>query len=183
MTRNNVNVRYYSNRKHGHSLQTLLHYWVHLNNEDKTIPERLLEYGTNLNAMDKFKRSVLHTAVSCGNYEAAEWLLKNGAYVDPQNKNKDTPLHNAANGNVGLCTLLLKHGADPNCTNKNGETPLSLAKKLMHIEVVELLLIYGGDAAKIECSRRKKIEMDSDRRMRECCEENKKYSAGNNIFI
>ena len=133
--------------------------------------------------MDKFERSVLHTAVSSGNYETAEWLLKNGAYVDPQNKNKDTPLHNAANGNIDLCILLLKHGADPNCINKDGETPLSLAKKLMHIKVVELLLIYGGDAAKIECSTRKKTEMDSDRRMRECCEENKKYSAGNNIFI
>ena len=183
MKRNNVNVRYYSNHKYGRFLQTLLHYWVCLDNKDKTIRKLLLENGANLNATNGFEKSVLHTAVSRGNYEMSEWLLNNGAYVDSQNKNKDTPLHNAANGNIDLCTLLLKHGADPNCINKNEETPLSLAEKLMHTEVVELLLTYGGDAARIDYSRRKKIEMDSYRHMRECCEKNKNYSAGNNISI
>ena len=183
MSRKNVNVRYYSNLKHGGYVQTLLHYWVRLNNKDKTIRKMLLEYGANLNAMDRFQKSVLDTAVSCGNYEVTEWLLNNGAYVDSQNKNKDTPLHNAANENIDLCTLLLKHEADPNCINKKGETPLSSDEELAHIEVVELLLTYGGDAARIDFSRRKNIEMDSYRRMRESCENNENYSEGNNVFI
>lgn len=184
MKRNNVNVRYYSNHKYGRFLQTLLHYWVCLDNKDKTIRKLLLENGANLNATNGFEKSVLHTAVSRGNYEMSEWLLNNGAYVDSQNKNKDTPLHNAANGNIHLCTLLLKQGADPNCKNKDGETPLSHAGKLIHAEVVKLLLTYGGDAARIDFSKRKrKVGMDSSQLMRQWCEQNIICSAGNNSFI
>ena len=189
MDRKNVNVRDYSNYNYGgvindkYDVQTLLHYWVRLNNKDKTIRKRLLEYGANLNSMDGSEQSVLHVAVSYGNYEMTEWLLNNGVYVDPQNQNKNTPLHVAANGNIDLCTLLLTQGADPNCINKDGETPLSLAEKLTHVDVVELLLTYGGDAARIDFSRRKKIETDSYRRMRESCENSKSCSEGNNFFI
>ena len=184
MDRRNVNVRYYSNCRYGRSVETLLHYWVRLNNKNETIRKRLLEYGADLNATDGFGKSVLHTAVSCGNYEMAEWLLNNGAYVNSQNKNKDTPLHNAANGNIHLCTLLLKQGADPNCKNKDGETPLSHAEKLIHAEVVKLLLTYGGEAARIDFSKTKrKVEMDSSRLMRQWCEQNIICSEGNNSFI
>ena len=179
MGRKNVNVRTYSNCRYGRCLETLLHYWVRLNFKDETTGKLLLEYGADLNARDGFEKSVLHTAVSCNNYKMAKWLLNNGAFVDFQNKNKDTPLHNAANGNIDLCNLLLERGADPNYINKDGETPLSLAETLAHTEVVELLLTYGGDAARINFSGRKTmVELDSSQRIRLLCEQNISYTTG-----
>ena len=183
MDRKYVNVRYYSNRKYGRSEETLLHYWIRLNNKDKATRKLLLECGTDINATDIFGKSLLHTAVSCGDYEMTDWLLNNEAYVDSQNIYKDTPLHYAANGNINLCTLLLMQGADPNCLNKNGETPLSLAAKFTHTEVVKLLLTYGGDAARINFSgRKRKAEIDSFKPIRNLRGENMSYSAGNTFI-
>ena len=98
----------------------------------------------------------------------AQWLLTNGAYVDSQNRDKDTPLNNVvAYENIDLCTLLLIRGADPTCKNKHGETPLSQAAKFRCTEVAELLLTYGADATGIGFS------------VRRLCEQNVSYSAGN----
>ena len=147
LDRKSVNLRHYSICKYGRAGETLLHIWIHLSDNDKAIRKRLLEYGADINATDRFGRSPLHLAVSYGIYETTEWLLNNGAYVDYQKKNKDTALHIAAGGDIDLCTLLLIRGAEP---------PLSLAVKLTHTEVVKLLLTYGGDAARIDFSGQKR---------------------------
>ena len=183
MKQKNANVRYYINRKYGCSEETLLHFWIRLNNNDMPTLKFLLEHGADISATAKFGRSLLHTAVSCVNYDATEWLLNNNEYVDSQNIYKNTPLHYAANGNIDLCTLLLMRGADPNRINKDGETPLCLAAKLGHTEVVKLLLTYGGNAEQIGFSGRNiKAEADHSQRMRHLCEQNISYSGGNNFI-
>lgn len=178
--RKNLNVRYYVNRKYGCYEETLLHCWIRLNNKNKSTRKLLLEYGADINATEMYGKSLLHTAVSCGNYETTKWLLDKGAYVNSQNIFKETPLHYAANGNIDLGTLLLTQGADPNCINKKGETPLSLAAKFTHTEVVKLLLTYGGDTARIDFSGM--AEMDFSQHIRHFCEQNISYSAGNTFI-
>ena len=180
MDRKNVNVRHYSTCKYGRSGETLLHCWIRFNNKDKHARKLLLEHGANINAADGFEISLLHVAVSCCDYEMAKWLLNNGAYVDSQDKNKDTALHNVTYINIDLCTLLLIREADPTCKNRHRETPLSQAANFTRTEVVELLLTYGADATGIVLSGRKKTaEMDSSQRIRRLCEQNISYSAGN----
>ena len=181
MDRKNVNVRHYLTCKYGRFGETLLHCWIRSNNKNKHPRKLLLEHGANINATDGYEISLLHVAVSCCDYEMAQWLLNNGAYVDSQNRDKDTPLHNVVvYGNIDLCTLLLIRGADPTCKNKHGETPLSEAAKFTCTEVAKLLLTYGADATGIDFSGRKKTaEMESSQRIRRLCEQNVSYSAGN----
>ena len=174
LKRKNVNVGKYVNRKYGRSEETLLHCWIRLSSKDNSIKDFLLEHGADINARAKFGNSLLHTAVSSFNNDMAEWLLNNGTYVDSKNIKQKTPLHIAANGNIDLCTLLLMRGADPNFINKEGETPLSQAAYLQHIEVVKLLLTYGGNAERIDLSG-----INSSESIRCWCEKNISYSAGN----
>ena len=48
--------------------------------------------------------------------------------LSPQNADKETALHSAAQyGHLEAVQLLLKHGADPNIKNSKDETPLDLA--------------------------------------------------------
>ena len=169
--------------KYGRVRETLLHRGIHLDNNGKDMLQRLLDFGADINAKDRFGKSLLHLAVSYGNNEITEWLLNNGAYVDSQNENKDTPLHIAADGHIKLCTLLLNRGADPNCMNKDAETPLSCAAKLTHAEVVKLLLTYGGDAARIDfLGQKRKTEMDYSHCIRHWCEQNIANSEGNTFI-
>ena len=186
MDRKNVNVRHYSIRQYGRARETLLHHWIRLSNNDnndKAVRKRLLEYGADISATYRFGKSLLHLAVSFAFYEITEWLLNNGAYVDSQKINKDTPLHIAADGNIRLCTLLLIRGADPNSVNKNGEIPLSLAAKSTHTKIVKLLLSYGGDATRIEfLGRKTKDELDSSHCIRYWCEQNISNSEGNTFI-
>ena len=66
---------------------------------------------------------------SAGHAELVERLCKEGAYVDTQNDNLDTPLHLAAwKGNSEVVTVLLKNGADKNIENADGKTPPQLAR-------------------------------------------------------
>ena len=181
MDRKHVNVRYYSTCKYGRCGETLLHCWIRFNNKNKHARKRLLEHGADINATDISEISLLHVAASCCDYEMTQWLLNNGAYVDSQNRNKDTPLHNVACMNIELCTLLLMRGADPTCKNRHGETPLFQAAKFRSTKIVKLLLTYGADAAGMEAAGMK-AEMDSSHCIRHLCEQNISYSAGNTFI-
>ena len=150
LNQQNIDVWDYSNRKLGDQGETLLHYYAGCPNKNKATWKLLLEHGADINATDNFGKSPLHQAVCCDNYEMAEWLLINGAYVEPHNLLGNTPLHYAAKGKTELCTLLLSHGADPNCMNMHKKTPLLHAVKITHNKIAELLLTYGGNATGID---------------------------------
>ncbi len=83
--------------------------------------------GTNLNAADANGSSALNAAAFFDSAEAAEWLLKNGAFVDIRDGNGGTPLITAAfMGNAKTAKVLLKHGADVSATNDIGQSSLQV---------------------------------------------------------
>lgn len=60
--------------------------------------------------------------------ETVQLLIKHGADVSVQDKNRSTPLHLAAfSGSSENVRLLLEHGADATVLNGSQRTPLHLA--------------------------------------------------------
>uniref|UniRef100_A0A8C6TQT8 Uncharacterized protein n=1 Tax=Neogobius melanostomus TaxID=47308 RepID=A0A8C6TQT8_9GOBI len=75
-------------------------------------------------------------------------LTSFGAKVDVVDDAGMTPLHKAA-GTLNKDIILLKCGADPNKCNNQGLTPLQEACQMGCSELVDLLLIYGGNINKV----------------------------------
>jgi hypothetical protein len=85
-------------------------------------------------------------AAANGHLEAARLAIENGAIINFQGNNGQTPLYEASrNGNAAIVTLLLEHGADINVINNNGDTPLHIASWNGHDAVVLLLLQNGAN--------------------------------------
>ena len=83
--------------------------------------------GTNLNAADANGSSALNAAAFFDSAKAADWLLKNNAFVDIRDANGGTPLITAAfMGHSATVKVLLKHGADVNAANDGGQTSLQV---------------------------------------------------------
>ncbi|KAI0277642.1 ankyrin repeat-containing domain protein, partial [Russula aff. rugulosa BPL654] len=84
----------------------------------------------------------------------ARLLLDHGADVNASDKNRFTPLHNAAlYGKVEVVRVLLEHGADVGAETMAGETAFQLAHGEEGTEIKKLLsdgtvldssIIYGG---------------------------------------
>jgi uncharacterized protein len=86
----------------------------------------------------------LHEACS-GQYEAAKWLLEQGASVNARTASGDTPLI-LATGNADIVKLLLEHGADAKAANRYGTTALHKAcDEYGYLETVRALLDHGAD--------------------------------------
>ncbi|OAB79342.1 hypothetical protein WSTR_05300 [Wolbachia endosymbiont of Laodelphax striatellus] len=128
----------------------------------------LMNKGANINAKDKDDKTPLDiardsdiiayleqaqldlneqllTAVQGGDLNEVRSLIAQGANIDTNDKNGNTPLYSAAEiGDLNLVKLLLDNGA--NIEAKNGEyqaTPLHGAVENYRIDVVKLLLNRG----------------------------------------
>ena len=91
----------------------------------------------------------LHAAAWADACEVAEVLLKNGAAVNAEDDDGDTPLHYAALSNAyEVAEVLLKNRAAVNAkaVGANGRTPLHAAAWADACEVVEVLLKNGANA-------------------------------------
>lgn len=96
----------------------------------------------------------LEDAVRSGREEVVLLLLSRGARVDPEEKNRRTPLMVAsARGDAPIAELLLEHGADPNATYRwsspsgdthTMETALLNAAARGHVAVARLLIEAGA---------------------------------------
>jgi ankyrin repeat protein len=63
-----------------------------------------------------------------GYIEIVQLLLENGADVNPQGEDLDTPLRSACYGGyIEIVQLLLEKGADVNAQGKDSDTPLRSA--------------------------------------------------------
>ncbi|KIJ14684.1 hypothetical protein PAXINDRAFT_43750, partial [Paxillus involutus ATCC 200175] len=76
----------------------------------------------------------------------AELLLQNGADLNAQGKDSDTPLRSACSrGHTKIVGLLLQKGVNVNAQGKDVDTPLHSACSGGHTKIVELLLQNGAD--------------------------------------
>jgi len=87
----------------------------------------------------------LHHAASAGQFEAAAFLIENGADLNAGSNKGDTPLHLAVSrGKRKVVKLLIMNRAEMNSKNKYGSTPLSIAKSNGYKKIINILQKYGG---------------------------------------
>lgn len=85
----------------------------------------------------------LYKTISNERLQETSYLLKKGASVNIQNKEKQTPLHRAVFvGNIRIIELLLKNGADITIKDEKGMTPLDYAEQAKNAQLVRLLKRY-----------------------------------------
>ncbi|OMJ73717.1 hypothetical protein SteCoe_27530 [Stentor coeruleus] len=91
----------------------------------------------------------LYRSVVCNQLSSVEYLLKQGADANTQNRLGESPLHQASYNNyISIALSLLQHGASPNISQNDGDTPLHHACLRGHYEIVEILLKYNADPCK-----------------------------------
>ena len=125
--------------------KTALH--VAVQQSDEHCLSILLDKGANVNAVDNDRNTPLLYATSKA---IVDKLIKCGADVNFQTRQRDTPLHLAvAAKDSQRVETILKLGADPNRLNNNGKTPLHVAlnsfEPIKVKEIITLLLEYRAD--------------------------------------
>ncbi len=104
-----------------------------------------IEDVPNINQRDMIGQTLMHHACcvrdACGHaLYGLELLLKNGADMNLQDYQGNTPLHLACMiGAYNHVRLLLQNGAYTNLKNNDGQTPLMLAQMNDHQKIVDLL--------------------------------------------
>ena len=100
-------------------------------------------------SLDGDRATPLHYAVSCGNIESAEILLRAKADVNAQDRTRwgmkgSTPLHlTAQHGHIEMVEWLLKNGADVNAVG--GFAALHCAAGDGNIPLTKLLMQHGAN--------------------------------------
>lgn len=88
--------------------------------------------------------ALLHIATRHNRNDVVLREIRNGADVNVQTKNLQTPLHIACQrGHLEITKTLLANGAELEVRNGNGETPLQIAKSKSHVHIVRLLVLQG----------------------------------------
>lgn len=129
---------------------------------------KILESGINVNATDKYNRTLLYIASYFHEVELVQLLIEFGANIDTKDIKGITPLNIGCHGDNRIVTVtdesktekvvyhskfdriktvkvLLDNNADINSRAKNGVTPLIRASSNGHFEIVETLFEYGAD--------------------------------------
>lgn len=104
---------------------------------DLDIVKLMVEKGAEIN---KPGWTPLAYAATRGHTEIVKYLLDHAAYIDAAAPNGSTPLMMAAYfGYDQTVKLLLEEGADPRLKNALGYTALSLALKMHHQQIAEMI--------------------------------------------
>lgn len=106
-------------------------------------PDRLADFETRLINADLTQESssLVHVAMTMGNTEALELLIRHGANLNSSRADGLTPLHRAVmNGQTDLSAWLIDHGANFTCGDCYGNSPLHYAGKP---ELLELFIRKG----------------------------------------
>ncbi|CAG7558189.1 unnamed protein product [Fusarium equiseti] len=103
--------------------------------------------NSNVDAKSEYDETALQLAVVNGIDQAIPELIKYGADVNAETKDKTQSLHWAASEDYrAIVELLLNNGADHGAQDDKGRTPLYVASWLGHTKIVELLLSKGAKA-------------------------------------
>jgi ankyrin repeat protein len=120
--------------------------------EQTQINKFIVEYGSDVKAVDKDGEMLLHkAATNQQDIAVVKYLLFNGANVNAKESNfGDAPLHYAAwsNKNVGITKFLVSNGADVQAKGWCGYTPLHYAtwdEAWERIETVKFLVSVGAE--------------------------------------
>ncbi|KAK3834533.1 MAG: ankyrin repeat-containing domain protein [Linnemannia gamsii] len=100
------------------------------------------EKGISINAQDEFGYSALHAAASYGHKELITYLLENGADVNIQDPEGDSPLFVCET--VDIAEMLVKGGADAKHVNENEMTAAENAEEEEWLEVAHYLRELTG---------------------------------------
>ena len=111
-------------------------------------------YSRGKPVLHDYEMTYVMLASMTGNYEAAEYLLKNGANLDLHNGNGVTALMLALqNGHDDLAFLLMDYGADVNAKNGNGYSALMIAASKGMPHIVDNMIKHGADVNFLNSSK------------------------------
>ena len=102
----------------------------------------LIEHGADIKHQDRNGWSALHFAVQEKQIDCVNFLLKNGATIDPRDTYGNTPLWRAAFDPCriyDLVRILISHGANPNAKNNADRSPLDFAAQIGDHQLVAAL--------------------------------------------
>eukprot|EP01102_Stenamoeba_stenopodia_P014862 TRINITY_DN4999_c0_g1_i1.p1 TRINITY_DN4999_c0_g1~~TRINITY_DN4999_c0_g1_i1.p1 ORF type:complete len:213 (-),score=27.43 TRINITY_DN4999_c0_g1_i1:77-715(-) len=101
----------------------------------------LIESGAEVNAVDMWGMTPLHSAVDENRLDVVKLLLDNGARIGIRLKDGRTPLHLAVSkGNIAMILELLKRGADKFVTDINNRSPYTLAMNHRNPNIRKLIV-------------------------------------------
>lgn len=111
-------------------------------------------YSRGKPVLHDYEMTYVMLASMTGNYEAAEYLLKNGANPDLHNGNGVTALMLALqNGHDDLAFLLMDYGVDVNAKNGNGYSALMIAASKGMPHIVDNMIKHGADVNFLNSSK------------------------------
>lgn len=120
--------------------------------ENSEIAEVLLDYGSNLEAMDVLYKTPLMHAILRNNHNIIDIFLRRGANLMARTLVGSTPLHFACRNNDAqyksltiLLRFLCERGQDVNTRDDLGNPPLFCAVSFCPGKYVQLLLNNGAD--------------------------------------
>ena len=88
----------------------------------------------------------LFTSCKSGNLEDFNRAIYNGANIEAQDNDGNTPLHHASyNRHLEVVKILIELGANIEAQNKDGDTPLHYASYNRHPKVVKMLIELGAN--------------------------------------
>ncbi|XP_044138212.1 ankyrin repeat and protein kinase domain-containing protein 1 [Bufo gargarizans] len=106
---------------------------------------------SDISWVDENNFTLLHFAVSEGNFERVNHFLTLNANVNSQTVSGFTPLILAVQRKLlDICACLIKNGADVNITDKDKWSPLHFAAQGGDDRIVRLLLDHGADVNALE---------------------------------
>jgi len=114
-------------------------------NGDTRMVKLLLQYGADINALDKQGESALLVAAYMGDEKMVRYLVNQGARLKTRSAKGVTPLLTAADqGHFNLVRFFLEKGASVHEKTNNGFTTVMASSKY-HPDIMEFLLDKGVD--------------------------------------